>query len=146
MSILGIFGFKDEFAFLSNFYPVQIEYLGVKYSSTEHAYQAQKCLDVLYQSKVRDCETPGQAKRLGAIANIRHDWDSIKFSIMLELIRIKFKDPVLRQMLLDTGDCHIEETNRWGDTYWGVCNGVGKNMLGQILMQVRQEIYDDRFN
>ncbi len=35
---------------------------------------------------------------------------------------------------------HDEETNTWHDTYWGVCNGVGKNMLGIQLMRVRAEL------
>jgi predicted NAD-dependent protein-ADP-ribosyltransferase YbiA (DUF1768 family) len=28
----------------------------------------------------------------------------------------------------------------WGDRFWGVCNGVGENMLGKLLMQVREEL------
>ena len=32
------------------------------------------------------------------------------------------------------------EGNTWNDTYWGVCNGVGKNTLGQLLMKIREEI------
>ena len=39
-----------------------------------------------------------------------------------------------------TGDAELVEGNTWNDTYWGVCNGVGHNHLGKILMQVRQEL------
>ena len=52
----------------------------------------------------------------------------------------KFKDPVLRKKLLATGDEHLEEGNYWHDTYWGVCDGVGKNRLGELLMTVRKEV------
>lgn len=31
----------------------------------------------------------------------------------------------------------IIEVNNWGDTYWGVCNGIGDNHLGKILMKIR---------
>ena len=43
-------------------------------------------------------------------------------------------------MLLSTGDKYLEETNHWKDTYYGVCDGVGKNVLGKILMSVRNII------
>ena len=52
----------------------------------------------------------------------------------------KFSDPYLREMLLDTGDEELIEGNWWGDQYWGVCNGVGKNRLGNILMLIRKNI------
>lgn len=42
--------------------------------------------------------------------------------------------------LLATGTRYLEETNTWGDTYWGVCEGKGLNMLGKTLMQVRDEL------
>lgn len=32
----------------------------------------------------------------------------------------------------------IYEGNDWHDVYWGVCNGVGENMLGKMLMKIRQ--------
>ena len=59
---------------------------------------------------------------------------------MEEALRIKFSNPKLRKALLDTGDEYLEEGNTWGDQYWGVCNGVGKNKLGKLLMKIRQEI------
>ena len=42
--------------------------------------------------------------------------------------------------LLETGDVYLEETNTWGDVFWGVCNGKGENMLGQVLMLIRDEL------
>jgi predicted NAD-dependent protein-ADP-ribosyltransferase YbiA (DUF1768 family) len=43
---------------------------------------------------------------------------------------------------LDTGDIPLVEANTWNDLYWGVDadNGNGQNMLGILLMQVRDEI------
>ena len=31
----------------------------------------------------------------------------------------------------------IVEENTWGDTFWGVCKGVGENHLGKLLMEIR---------
>ena len=41
--------------------------------------------------------------------------------------------------LINTGDAILIEGNTWGDTYWGVCDGVGENRLGKLLMEVREE-------
>ena len=37
--------FNGDYIFLSNFYPVEVEYNGILYPSVEHAYQAQKTLN-----------------------------------------------------------------------------------------------------
>ena len=48
-----------------------------------------------------------------------------------------YRNKELRKKLLETGDRYLEETNWWGDDFWGVCNGEGRNELGKILMKVR---------
>jgi predicted NAD-dependent protein-ADP-ribosyltransferase YbiA (DUF1768 family) len=56
---------------------------------------------------------------------------------MAELIHLKFEQDEFRDKLLATGTFHIEETNTWGDVFWGVCRGRGENHLGKILMRER---------
>jgi predicted NAD-dependent protein-ADP-ribosyltransferase YbiA (DUF1768 family) len=51
-----------------------------------------------------------------------------------------FRHENLRRELIETGDMYLEETNHWGDKYYGVCDGEGLNVLGQILMLVRNVI------
>jgi predicted NAD-dependent protein-ADP-ribosyltransferase YbiA (DUF1768 family) len=46
----------------------------------------------------------------------------------------------LRERLLATKNMMLIEGNDWHDTYWGVCLGRGQNMLGKILMSVREEL------
>ena len=48
-----------------------------------------------------------------------------------------YRNKELRKKLLETGDRYLEETNWWGDDFWGGCNGEGRNELGKILMKVR---------
>jgi len=43
----------------------------------------------------------------------------------------------LKERLLDTHNLELIEGNNWDDTYWGICNGRGRNMLGMLLMEVR---------
>lgn len=85
--------------------------------------------------------TPAAAKRMGRKVVMRPDWDTVKFDIMLDLVRRKFLGhPDLREMLLATGDEQLIEGNYWGDRVWGVCDGTGENWLGRHLMTVRQEL------
>ena len=90
---------------------------------------------------VREATTPGRAKRIAyKMDTFREDWDDIKWQVMYHLVGIKFayhKD--LREMLLLTHPHELEETNTWGDHFWGVCDGEGENQLGKILMTVRDE-------
>lgn len=131
-------GFNGQYRFLSNFYPCTITYNGVVYRSVEAAYQAQKNPKYATQFAKMDAI---EAKRAGSRMKLRPDWDDVKLSIMNELIVIKFtSNKSLCQKLLGTANLILEETNYWNDTYWGVCNGVGENHLGKILMKVREQL------
>ena len=89
--------------------------------------------------------TPGKAKRYGQkISPLQVTWDWHKANIMRDLLTLKFADPVLRQKLIDTDPKELEETNSWGDTFWGVCNGVGQNVLGVQLMSVRHTLMNPK--
>jgi predicted NAD-dependent protein-ADP-ribosyltransferase YbiA (DUF1768 family) len=54
----------------------------------------------------------------------------------------KFSKPEFKKMLLDTGNQEIREGNMWNDDFWGVCmkRNKGKNILGKILMDLREEL------
>ena len=81
------------------------------------------------------------AKKLGRTVKLRPDWNEVKLSVMLEVLRHKFnQNPDLADKLLATGDTLLQEGNTWHDYYWGVCNGKGENNLGKLLMLVRQEL------
>jgi hypothetical protein len=76
---------------------------------------------------------------------LRKDWEKIKDGVMLNLLRQKFlKGDQLTAKLLATGDKELVEGNYWHDVHFGVCycdkcGGEGKNVLGQLLMLVREE-------
>lgn len=136
----SISSFTGDYRWLSNFHPCRIEDGGVEFGSVEAAYQSNKA-DNLDDFLLFADLTPGQAKRLGREIKIRSDWDDIKVMVMHRLLIEKFWHHVnLRELLLNTGDLELIEGNNWGDTFWGVCNGVGENMLGKLLMNVRDTI------
>ena len=136
-----ILEFQGENRWLSNFMPVDIRYDDLDYKTVENAYQAAKTLNRLDKIEI-SLASPGMSKKMGRRVVMRKDWHDIKITVMAELIRQKFEDPMYKKLLLDTGDCKIVEGNRWNDTYWGVCNGVGKNILGELIMATRKLMID----
>ncbi|KKL91382.1 hypothetical protein LCGC14_1895220 [marine sediment metagenome] len=132
--------FRGEYRFLSNFCPAPVTLSGVTYPTVEHAFQAAKTTDVEERQQILACKTPGEAKRLGRTVHLDPNWDEYRQTFMIGLLRQKFSRPPFRQLLLDTGDRVLIEGNAWRDTYWGVCNGIGENHLGKLLMRVRDEI------
>ncbi len=86
-------------------------------------------------------QTPSEAKKITASPDFtaRPDWQEVKLSQMEFVLRQKFSHPELLALLLATGEMELVEDNDWDDTYWGVCNGVGENNLGKLLMKIRAE-------
>ena len=127
--------FKWEYAFLSNFYPAPLFIFGRLFLNSEAAFQSQKCINKASEFAVL---MGGEAKRLGKQVALRDDWEGMKDYVMFHCVSQKFfQNPELAKKLVETGDSHLVEGNTWGDRYWGVCNGIGNNKLGLILMTVR---------
>ena len=137
----AITSFSGEHRFLSNFWlhPVTID--AWTFPSSEHAYQAAKSAsETDWLFFINPQMTPGQAKRMGAKLALREGWDKNRVEIMHEILKAKFSDAHMAQILIGTGDAELIEGNHWGDTFWGVCKGVGQNHLGRLLMEVRANL------
>lgn len=130
--------FRGAYYFLSNFFPAPVTIDGICYLNNEAAFQAQKEPERAHEFVALP---PNEAKKLGRRVKLRPDWESIKQSVMTDIVRAKFtQNPALREQLLKTGHAELIEGNTWNDTYWGVCKGKGRNELGMILMQIRSEL------
>lgn len=131
--------FKDKYAFLSNMYecPVKVEMDGkiYEFKCSESAYQACKCPERFEEF----INLNGyEAKKLGRKVKIRPDWEELKYGFMYVIVKAKFEqNRFLKIRLMALKNIDIVEDNTWGDTYWGVCNYVGENRLGEILMDLR---------
>ncbi|BAV80882.1 GTP cyclohydrolase II [Vibrio phage RYC] len=140
-------GFRGEFSFLSNFtlFEKPFKYGELTFDRSEHFYQAMKFDEQWIRERVQNHPAKGLKAYVQAMdVYFREDLDEIKEDIMLYILRYKFSkdNPKLRQKLIDTEGIELVEYNSWGDTYWGVClkTGKGLNRLGNLLMQVREEI------
>ena len=78
------------------------------------------------------------ANYLRILGYVREDWDDVKVQIMTELLIQKFSDPELNQRLKETRENYLMEGNDWNDTFWGECEGRGRNVLGRMLMAIRE--------
>lgn len=138
--------FRGKYNFLSNFYEAPVEVYGLKYLNSEAAFQAQKTLNFAMKQKFTTMN-PTEAKRMGKMVILRDDWEDVKVQIMEDVVRAKFsQNPELAQKLIETGDVYLEEGNTWGDRTWGTVNGSGSNLLGQILMKIRDELQNEITN
>ena len=129
--------FKGYYSFLSNMYVLPSG------KSVEHYFQASKSATLEDWNYVIGATTPYDARLRGRSITARKDWLKVRDEFMLDEVRSKFYIfSELKQKLLDTKDELLVEGNTWGDTYWGVCNrkGYGMNVLGKMLMQVREEL------
>ena len=132
--------FRNEYWFLSNMYPVKIVDNGITYNSTENYYQAHKTFAPKSHDEIA-ASSPFESKKLGRKIVLRNDWNDIKLKVMARAIVLKFtQNENLSKRLAETGNIELIETNTWGDTYWGVCNGVGRNELGKLLMKLRTKL------
>ncbi|MBI5692459.1 MAG: NADAR family protein [Verrucomicrobia bacterium] len=133
-------GFVGEYRWLSNFFPCRVEWEGRIYGSSEAAYQSGK-----YPPAEREVFTtldPDAAKKLSRTKPYdTAAWEQRKERTMREVLWAKFSQhPDLAAKLRATGDRLLEETNWWGDEIWGVFKGKGRNLLGQILMDIRERL------
>ena len=140
-----IHGFQDKYRFLSNFYMSEYKLNGKSYYTVENGFQSYKTDPP--DERIRVAGTPSEAKRLGRLVPLRSDWEEIKDKVMHEHVLAKFsQNDDLKQLLIKTNDAVLCEDNTWHDNYWGDCTCdkcqfiEGKNMLGKILMKVREQL------
>ena len=132
--------FRGKLFFLSNLFGTKIQINELIFENAESAFQSFKDLKRQREFEKIDGVT---AKKLGKKVNLRNDWTEIKKEIMELVLREKFSNEVLKQKLIATGNTELIETNHWGDYFWGVCNGRGKNELGKLLMKLRKEFQSE---
>ena len=134
-----IIKFRGEYRFLSNFHPAPMIVDGFLYPTSENAYQGLKySTSTSIQQQIADM-APGDAKRY-AQDNPVEITDAERLNNMFRVLTLKFiGHKNLMKKLLATRDAELIEGNDWGDTFWGICDGQGKNHLGKLLMTVRDK-------
>lgn len=126
----------------SNFHVSPFVIDGIEWQTVEHYFQAQKFPDDPLQDSIRLAKTPGLAKKFGRTRSESFvvNWDQIKEDVMYTGLQAKFtQNPDLKDLLINTGDATLIEKSSW-DSYWGIGKGNGKNRMGHLLMQLRDNL------
>lgn len=156
-SIVCFYREYEEYGCFSNWYKADFEYAGKKFISAEQYMMYHKMIqfgafDVA--ERILNETDQGTIKSLGRTKIDSFDpklWDKTKYVIVKRGIRAKFmQNPELLQQLLNTGNALLAECSK-NDRQWGIGIDItdesrmdttkwhGQNLLGRILMEIRQE-------
>src|SRR6266850_6593611 len=134
---------NEPYGEFSNFSPHPFELKGRRWPTSEHYFQAQKFAGTEHEEGIRLARSPMIAARMGRSRQrpLRHDWEAAKDDIMRQALLAKFtQHPQLRSLLLSTEDEELIEHTK-NDNYWADGgDGSGKNRLGQLLMELREQL------
>ncbi|UVO52021.1 NADAR family protein [Sphingomonas sp. SUN019] len=138
---------EKPYGAFSNLYRREIEFEGDVYSTSEHAYQAGKARKPEVKAWLMAAPSPA----LLAMAahglyywDVAPGWSQSKFDRMRGVLRAKFtQHPDLRELLLSTQSARLVEAatiDNEVNRLWGEVNGQGRNMLGELLMELRDQL------
>lgn len=135
--------YENEYYCLSNFSSFAVEEENIVYMTSEHLYHCRKFEDDAIKQEIIKSRSAHDAQKI-AIKNknkVLSNWNDIRLNKMKEILILKLNQhPYVQKKLLDTGDREIIE-NSWRDDFWGWGeNKNGKNMLGKLWMEIRDEI------
>ena len=142
---------------LSNFEKCYIKYKGHLFATTEQAFMWEKAIffnDHEIAGRILKEENPAKAKKLGREVKNFDDakWSKVCYEIMYKINYEKyFQNTRLKNILLNTGDKILVEANpkdfRWScgleandPNIENKKDWPGENLLGEVLMQIRQEL------
>ena len=130
---------------LSNFWVEDLVLGGVSCSSGEQAYQFWKARETCNEDlaiRIWQAKTPKQAKYIGSIVNKRMGKinNRLKVNICKAVVAARIRqNPRFAMELRATGRRRIE--HNVSNSFWGIINGLGRNMFGIILMEARSQFF-----
>lgn len=154
-----LFFWSKKHDFLSNFYPSEFN-VGDQHFICSEQYFMKKKQELFDSSNIKlaglimNEKDPKKIKKFGRmVKNFDEEiWNQHKYQIMYQGVKAKFtSNPNLRKKLLETKNKILVEASPY-DKIWGIglnesnakkklhTEWPGKNLLGKVLMQVRQEL------
>lgn len=141
----------------SNWYPSIFTHDGITFTRGEQYMMFRKA--VMFEDKetataIMSTDNPKEQKELGRLVKNYNEaaWSAVREKVMVAGLFEKFNQiPKLKEALLATGDTIIAEASPY-DLVWGIgftadqpeavdqAKWRGQNLLGKVLMKVRNEI------
>ncbi len=151
-----VFFYEHEFYVLSNFAAFQINWKGLMFPTSEHAYHWEKFARTNHPDiamEIRFALSAHEALKIAEKMRTyrRADWDEldagrpVKVNIMKAILIAKVgQHEYVRRKLMETGERVLIE-NSWRDSFWGWGpDQRGENWLGKLWMEIRDELREGR--
>lgn len=146
-----VFFYEQDFYVLSNFAAFNVTVFGRDFQTAEHAYHWKKFSETATQTatSIRVARSAHLAFKIAEEFKCwrRKDWDGVRVNFMREILEAKVAqhEYVRRKLLASVGRELVE--NSWRDDFWGWGEKRnGKNMLGQLWMEIRAELRKKEIN
>jgi len=134
--------YERRFYPFSNFSSFQVAWHGRVWPTSEHAYHAQKFIDLAHYEAVRTCSSAHTAMIYARERKPlwRSDWQGVQRRVMKDICRAKLRQhEYIQKKLVESGDRALVEASPV-DSYWGWGpDRNGQNELGKIWMELRDE-------
>lgn len=121
----------------------------LEWKTTEHYLRAHMFVGEKYAALTEKIRTAPRTKKCKLLVDanrghVRADWDEVKDDIMKRALRLKFADKELANKLMNTGQRPLVYDDCY-DPYWAAGRGGnGKNRLGKLLEEIREELKANR--
>lgn len=156
--MIGFFHENEEYGCFSNWYHAEFDYAGKHYANSEQFMMYHKVLmfskfDLAEQ--IMQTTDPAKCKKIAGQKFPEFDsdlWNKTCTTIVKRGVKAKFaQNKDILEILLNTGNALLAECSPY-DEKWGIgiditdpnrfviANWKGRNLLGRILMEVREEL------
>jgi ribA/ribD-fused uncharacterized protein len=144
-----VFFYEQDFYVLSNFSAFNVKWGPYTLPTSEHLYHWRRFFLAGHAAADKMCDRIARAPSAHEAFKLAQEnkvyqvdhWDDMKVGEMRSILRAKAEQhEYVRRKLLATGDRELIEDS-WRDDFWGWGpNRDGQNMLGNLWMEVRQEL------
>lgn len=142
MKTIQIFNPKEgKYRMLSNNFISNTNIDGENWKSISNYIFAQALPSVMYRDKIKNADIEKIHEEFKYYKN-KSDEDVLSVAL-LEALKVKFQNPKIMEILLNTGNSPIIYQSNNGFLGNGR-DGNGKNMLGNYMVQIRNEVLNEK--
>lgn len=117
----------------------------VRYPTLRKAYHGMRTRDTHYKARIVAARSTDELLLLIPQVPEHPEWPLVQERVMMQLLREKFSDVSMRDLLMKTGHRPLVHRTETKDLYWGTDRaGNGHNRYGHLLMKLRHEFHQSQ--